>query len=289
MTGQESGVTYAEAVRIAADKLREAGLTDPRYEARLLVQWATKATGSDLILREQDPLSLTQHAAWQMAVRHRLARRPLAHLEGYAWFYGLQLKSDARALIPRADSECVVELAFGYIPTDAPQTVADLGTGTGALLAAILFHRPLARGIGIERSADAALLARENLDDLSLTNRATVLNQSWTDWIGWCDCDLIISNPPYIESGVIPTLQPEVRDHDPMEALDGGADGLDAYREIITLGAAHMKPGAHLVLEIGYDQKDRVSALLHAAGFTNLTHAKDLGGHDRAIAARAPE
>ena len=133
------------------------------------------------------------------------------------------------------------------------------------------------------------MLARENITELSLSARATVLNQSWTDWNGWADCDLIISNPPYIESAVIPTLQPEVRDHDPMDALDGGVDGLDAYREIITLGAAHMKAGAHLVLEIGYDQKDMVSALLRAANFTGLTHRKDLGGNDRAIAARAPK
>lgn len=289
MSEQDSGLTYAEAIRIAAEKLRDAGLDDPRYEARLLVQWATKATGADLILRERDMLSFAEHAAWQHAVRHRLARRPLAHLEGYAWFYGLQFQTDPRALIPRADSECVVELALGYVPTDAPQTIADLGTGTGALLTAILANRPNAIGIAIERSADAAALARENLTELGFAARARVLNQSWTGWTGWADCDLIISNPPYIESFVIPTLQPEVRDHDPMDALDGGADGLVAYREIITLGAAQMKAGAHLVLEIGYDQKDSVSTLLHAAGFTGLTHRKDLGGNDRAIAARAPQ
>lgn len=289
MTRQDSGLTYAEAIRITATKLHDAGLDDPRYEARLLVQWATKASGSDLILRERDMLSFAEHAAWQHAVRHRLARRPLAHLEGYAWFYGLQFKTDPRALIPRADSECVVELALDYIPTDKPQTIADLGTGTGALLAAILANRPHATGQAIERSPDAAQLARENLTALNLTPRANVLNQSWTDWTGWTDCDLIISNPPYIESAVIPTLQPEVRDHDPMDALDGGADGLNAYREIIALGAAHMRPGAHLVLEIGYDQKDSVSALLNAHGFTHLTHRKDLGGNDRAIAARAPD
>lgn len=289
MAAEERELTFGEAIRDTASKLSAVNIEDARYEARLLVQLASGKSSTDLILAEHDTIAPDASLKLQNYIAARLARRPLAHLEGYAHFYGLKLRSDARALIPRADSECVVELALGYIPTDTAQTIADLGTGTGALLAAILTNRPHAVGIAIERSADAAMLARENITELSLSARATVLNQSWTDWNGWADCDLIISNPPYIESAVIPTLQPEVRDHDPMDALDGGVDGLDAYREIITLGAAHMKAGAHLVLEIGYDQKDSVSALLHAAGFTPLTHVKDLGGNDRAIAARAPK
>lgn len=289
MTEQSSGLTFGEAIRAAANQLQAANIEDARYEARLLVQLASGKTGTNLITAEHDRVPPEIRETLQILIKQRLARCPLAHLEGHAHFYGLKLRSDARALIPRADSECVVELALSYIPTDAAQTIADLGTGTGALLVAILANRPRSTGIAIERSADAAMLARENLTDLNLTTRARVHNQSWTDWTGWGGCDLIISNPPYIESAVIPTLQPEVRDHDPMDALDGGTDGLAAYREIITLGAVQMKAGTHLVLEIGYDQKDSVSALLRAAGFTALTHRKDLGGNDRAIAARAPE
>ncbi|MEL7285691.1 MAG: HemK/PrmC family methyltransferase, partial [Pseudomonadota bacterium] len=155
----------------------------------------------------------------------------------------------------------------------------------GVLLAEILHRFENARGFAIERDEKALSLAAENFETLGLSARTEVFKGSWTEWHGWPDCDLILSNPPYIQSAVIPTLQPEVRDHDPLAALDGGPDGLDAYREITKLAAAQMKPGAFLVFEIGFDQKEAVSQLLLKAGFTDLRHQQDLGGQDRAIAA----
>lgn len=259
-----------QAARLKA-KLKDAKISNYANEFRWLSEH-TEHTSGDL----------------EALIERRIAGEPLQHILGETPFHAITLKTDPRALIPRADSETVVDLALELISDDWAQTLADLGAGTGALLIAVLAQRPHAKGTAIERSDDAASLLCENIAALEMGDRAKLFRGSWTDWTGWGDCDLILSNPPYIESDVIPTLAPEVRDHDPMEALDGGPDGLDAYREIIALGAAQMKSGAWLVLEIGYDQRESVSALLGQHGFTGLIHRKDLGGNDRAIAAQKP-
>lgn len=276
---------YAELIRSGALELRQAGIDDPVREARQLLRLASGLSTAELIAREKDEPPADTLAKFEALIRKRAQRMPFAHLSGSAAFFGLTLKSDHRALIPRPDSECVVDLALSYVPADANWAIADLGTGTGALLAAVLDQRPKSKGIAVEASADAADLAAENFEALSLSDRTQVFRGSWADWQDWRTCDLIISNPPYIRSHVIAELAPEVRDHDPRDALDGGIDGLTAYREIITLAAGDVKRGAHLILEIGYDQKAAVTALLEREGFAHLQHAQDLGGNDRAIAA----
>ncbi|MEL6860678.1 MAG: peptide chain release factor N(5)-glutamine methyltransferase [Pseudomonadota bacterium] len=277
--------SYRDLIQAGADQLRLAGLADPVREARRLLQLTTDFSATTLISCETDEACPNHIERFTALVARRADRVPFAHLKGEAEFYGLTLKSDARALIPRADTETVVDLALNRIPEDADWTIADLGTGTGALLAALLTQRTQVRGTGIEASESAYELAGENLKHLGLEDRADLFLGSWANWSGWKACDLIVSNPPYIERAVLAALEPEVRDHDPVSALDGGQDGLDAYREIIALGAKHMRPGAHLVLEIGFEQKQAVSDLLSAAAFANVSHRKDLGGNDRAIAA----
>ena len=279
--------SYGETLKAGTDRLTEAGMEYAREEARAFLIWACDISTIDLISLEHDPFPDEHAQAYRDTIERRASGEPLQHIVGQTVFYGVSLKTDARALIPRSDSECVVDLALEYLPATKSAQIADLGTGTGALLIALLTTRTELTGIAIEQNAEAADLAAENIQMTDLTARTALFRGSWTNWTGWATIDLIISNPPYIQSDVIPTLAPEVRDHDPMEALDGGADGLAAYREIITLARA-MKPGAHLVLEIGYDQKTAVTALLEAAGFTDITHRKDLGGNDRAIAATAP-
>jgi release factor glutamine methyltransferase len=281
-------LTFAEAINKAAKELHAAGIDDARYEARNLFLLIADFSSTDLISAETRVIPNELEISYTHAIHRRCGGEPFQHIVGTTEFFGLSLKTDARALIPRPDSECVVELALEQLNHEHNGKVADLGTGTGALLSAILYNHPNSLGIAIERSSRAASLATENLKALGLGERSEILNISWTEWSGWGDCDLIISNPPYIESAIIPTLQPEVRDHDPMDALDGGADGLDAYREIISLGAKHMKSDACLVLEIGYDQKVAVTDLLSSAGFIQIQHRKDLGGNDRAIAAKRP-
>lgn len=252
-------------------KLKEAGVENASNEFRWLTEHADQSGGNLAHLIER-----------------RIAGEPLQHIIGQTPFHAISLKTDTRALIPRSDSETVVELALDHLPDNRAQTLADLGAGTGALLLAVLAQRRHAKGTAVERSPEAASLLAENISALKMNDRANLFQGSWADWHGWGECNLILSNPPYIESSIIPTLAPDVRDYDPLEALDGGTDGLDAYREIIALGATRMKTGAWLVMEIGYDQRESVRNLLDRHDFSNLVYRKDLGGNDRAIAAQKP-
>ena len=267
-------------MRAAAISLTEAGIENGAQEARWIFEH----------LAERDTLTLSDYLA---LIERRRKREPLQHILGAWAFFDLELKTDARALIPRPDTETVIELAlrrlginpFSNQTSDAAICIADLGTGSGVILATLLSRLPESSGIAIEASEAALELATENFEALGLLPRIETLATPWSDWTGWDQCDLIISNPPYIRRDVIPTLAPEVRNHDPVVALDGGEDGLDAYREIIALASASMKPGADLVFEIGFDQKAAVSELLENAGFESLEHIQDLGGQDRGIAA----
>lgn len=253
----------------AAARLREAGIENPVREARLISGIDSGVGFSDLIDK-------------------RAGGVPFAHLTGQIGFYSIELTCDDRALIPRADSETVVDVALRQIPEGAKMRIADLGTGAGCLLLAILNERPGVSGIGVEASATAAALARENAQRTGLSDRAEIVETDWATWQGWDEMDLIVSNPPYIPTAEIKVLQPEVRDHDPHTALDGGLDGLDAYRSLIPLAASRLKTGASLILEIGHDQAADVSALLAGAGFAHIQTTQDLGGRDRVVSAGWP-
>ena len=281
-------MTFDQLMAEGAAALEEAGIVNARLESRWLLAHVTGNQPSELISRGQDNVPEEAVGAFRNRVSRRAGREPIQHILGTTEFYGLEFLTDARALIPRPDSEIVVEAALGQLAPDEPARIADLGAGSGCLLAAILANRPLASGTGVEASAEAASLARENLLRLGLSARAAVHEGRWSEWQGWSDVDLIISNPPYIPSGDLAGLMPEVRDHDPAAALDGGPDGLVAYREIVRIGAAAMKPGAWLVFEIGHDQAEAVIALLDAAGFQSVSLFRDLGGNDRAIIAKRP-
>lgn len=281
-------MTFDQLMAEGTGALEEAGIVNARLESRWLLAHVTGHQPSELISRGQDNVPEEAVGAFRNRVSRRAGREPIQHILGTTEFYGLEFLTDARALIPRPDSEIVVEAALGQLAPDEPARIADLGAGSGCLLAAILANRPLASGTGVEASAEAASLARENLLRLGLSARAAVHEGRWSEWQGWSDVDLIISNPPYIPSGDLAGLMPEVRDHDPAAALDGGPDGLVAYREIVRIGAAAMKPGAWLVFEIGHDQAEAVIALLDAAGFQSVSLFRDLGGNDRAIVAKRP-
>tara|TARA_R110001599_G_scaffold60697_1_gene168535 strand:+ start:1575 stop:2411 length:837 start_codon:yes stop_codon:yes gene_type:complete len=272
----------------AAGRLRKAGLDGPQREARLIMSLASHLTTSELILRgDRSPSDDIANVFAQM-VERRAAREPFQHIAGSASFFGLDFISDARALVPRADSEIVVETGLRLMPDRPDVLIADLGTGSGCLLVAMLANRAGARGIGVESDPAAASLARANIERHGLAARTDVREESWNDWDGWGEIDLVISNPPYIRSDVIATLDPEVRHHDPVAALDGGADGLDAYRDIARLAREWLRPGTPLVLEIGFDQKADVLGILSDAGLVNTGSSTDLGGNDRVVWAFQP-
>lgn len=281
--------TYLSLLRRGARTLKEAGVDEPAREARLLLALAAHMRAVDLISRERDQISdagvCTRFEAF---IRRRSLREPFAHIAGYRQFYGLALKADARALVPRHDSEIAVERALELLPRGRGVTVADLGTGSGCLLAAILCQRSGVRGIAIEAKADAGALARENFQRLNILDRLHLTIGSWANWQLWSGASLVISNPPYIRSAEIEQLDPEVREHDPRFALDGGDDGLDAYREIISLGVQNLRPATPLVLEIGFDQAESVCSILQHAGFDEISVLKDFSGHDRVVSGRSP-
>ncbi|MEL6569597.1 MAG: peptide chain release factor N(5)-glutamine methyltransferase [Pseudomonadota bacterium] len=271
----------------AQRRLADAGIDEAKLEARYLVCHALGVDVTALIVKAQEPPPLGLAAKLEPLLARRAEREPLAHIIGETEFYGLPFFCDHRALIPRPDSETVVDLALSLVLRDDPVKIADLGAGTGCLAISILSKRPEARAKAVDISPGALALAQANAARNGVVNRMGFLVSSWADLQDW-DHDLIVSNPPYIASAVIDDLQPEVAKFDPRLALDGGADGLDAYREIISLGASRMRPGAWLVFEIGFDQKDAVSALLTASGYIDHVYRSDLGGNDRAIAARRP-
>lgn len=220
-----------------------------------------------------------------LAVR-RLERVPLSQVLGEQPFWTLDLAVTCDVLTPRADTETLVETALELAPREGVR-VLDLGTGSGAILLALLAERPGWTGLGVDLSAEALAVAQGNADRSGLAERARFARGRWGDGLAEAGFDLIVSNPPYIRAAEIETLAPEVRDHEPRLALDGGPDGLDAYRELAPEIKRLLRPGGGFALEIGWDQAEAVSALARAAGLCVEGVRRDLAGRDRVICGRA--
>jgi release factor glutamine methyltransferase len=270
-------ISTPQALAEITTRLAAAGIDEPRREARLLLAAALGINAAGLIARDEvDP------AAYADALARRVAREPLAYITGRKEFWGLTFFTSPATLIPRPDTETLIEavLESGL----KPRTVLDLGTGTGCLLLAALHEFPAAFGVGVDINPDAAALAARNARALGLANRAAFLASSWTSALAQ-KFDLVLSNPPYIEGPDLSGLMPEVRKYEPVAALDGGADGLDAYRAIIAALPSILAPDGLAVLELGAGQAISVAALAAEAGFS-CSVRPDLAGRDRAALLR---
>ncbi|MCA3414628.1 MAG: peptide chain release factor N(5)-glutamine methyltransferase [Roseomonas sp.] len=270
----------------AGQRLRGAAIEAPRLEARRLLAHVLGTTEEALLRdpRAAVPADKAQHFATLLA--RRVAHEPFAYLTGRVGFWTLELEVSPATLIPRADSESLIEAALEACPDKgAALRILDLGTGTGALLLAALSEYPAAHGVGVDCRTDAAALAARNAGRLGLAGRARFLAGDWAAALAG-RFDLILTNPPYIESAAIPTLMPEVARHEPASALDGGADGLDAYRRIIADLPRLLAPRGVAVLELGAGQQAAVEALARAAGLTPEACRADLGGVPRALVLR---
>ena len=268
----------AEAVREAAQRIAAVSDT-PRLDAELLMAHAMGVERNALLLgRLADPVP----AGFAALVDARLAHTPVAYLTGSRAFWTIDLEVGPGALVPRADSETLIEAAVAHFADRAPATVLDLGTGPGTLLLAALDQWPDAQGLGVDRSDDALGYARRNADRLGMGGRARFM---LGDWAAALDArfDLVLTNPPYI--GTDECLPQEVVGHEPAGALFAGAEGLDAYRLLAPQLARLLAPGGVAVVEIGFTQAEPVSALLRAQGLSTRV-AQDLGGRPRAIIAR---
>lgn len=278
----------------AGQHLRAAAIESPRMEARLLLAHAMGCRAEDLLREPRAPVPPGAAAAFAALLRRRLDHEPVAHLLGVREFWSLPFAVSPATLIPRPDSETLVEAALEAFPErERVRRILDLGTGTGCLLLAALTEFPAATGLGIDRVPEAAALAQRNARALGLAARARVLAADWDAALAppapGGGFDLVLSNPPYVESAVIPGLMPEVARHEPASALDGGADGLAAYRVLATALPRLLRPGTgRAVLELGEGQRAAVEALARAAGLVPLGCRRDLGGVERALVLGAP-
>lgn len=270
--------TIAQALTEGAARLQVIA-DNPRREARLLLAHALRLTQNDLI---RDPGRTIDPTGYRALLVRREAHEPIAHLTGQREFWSLTFQVSPATLIPRPDSETLIEAALdAFTGHKPPERILDLGTGTGCLLLALLGEFPQAFGIGIDINPAAAALAQTNARALGLRHRAAFLAGNWIDPLSG-GYDLIVSNPPYIAAGDIPELMPEVAAHEPWAALDGGTDGFDAYRTIIPALERHLSPGGVAVLELGIHQSDMLLSMAAEAGLTASLRL-DLGQIPRAI------
>jgi release factor glutamine methyltransferase len=271
----------------AGQRLRGAAIEAPRLEARRLLAHVLNTSEEALLRDPRAPVPADQAQHFAALLARRVAHEPFAYLTGRVGFWTLDLEVSPATLIPRADSETLVEAALDACPDKgAALHVLDLGTGTGALLLAVLSELPAAKGVGVDLKPEAAVLAARNAARLGLAGRAGFLAGDWAAAVSR-RFDLILCNPPYIESAAITGLMPEVARHEPASALDGGADGLDAYRRIIADLPRLLAPRGVAVLELGQGQQAAAEALAKAAGLTPEACRADLGGVPRALVLRA--
>jgi release factor glutamine methyltransferase len=271
----------------AGQRLRGAAIEAPRLEARRLLAHVLNTSEEALLRDPRAPVPADQAQQFAALLARRIAHEPFAYLTGRVGFWTLDLEVSPATLIPRADSESLVEAALESCPDKgAALHVLDLGTGTGALLLAVLSELPAASGVGVDLKPEAAALAARNAARLGLSGRARFLAGDWAAALAG-RFGLILCNPPYIESAAIAGLMPEVARHEPASALDGGADGLDAYRRIIADLPRLLAPRGVAVLELGQGQQAAVEALAKAAGLTPEACRADLGGVPRALVLRA--
>ncbi len=274
---------FASLRKDAAGKFAKAGIECGELDARVLLAHAAGMSASELVAKLDQEADEIVTGRFNVFVARRLKGEPVARIVGRKEFWSHEFLLGPDTLVPRPESETIVEAALEAKPEkSALLRVLDLGTGTGILLAALLLERPNAWGVSIDRNVNALRVARGNFQRLALADRAFVMCGDWCAAVGR-KFDLVVSNPPYVETRIIASLKPEVRDHDPALALDGGMDGLDAYRAICAELPMLLAPEGVAVLELGMGQEAAVSGIARSAGLTVNDVKTDLAGCPRAL------
>lgn len=266
-------------LRQGADALAATLSLDPRasrLEAQILLCHVIQQPRAWLVAHDRDPLPPDQTAAFEMLLQRRLQGEPIAYILGEREFYSLDFKITPAVLIPRPETELLVELALERLPDDHPCRVLDLGTGSGAVAVTLALNRPQAEVVAVDQSATALEVARENAQRLG-AGKLRLIHSDWYNALDGEKFDLIVSNPPYIADADPHLTQGDVR-FEPLTALASGTDGLDDIRTIIRGASAHLKSGGWLLFEHGYDQAAACRELLAQAGFEQVTSATDLAG-----------
>lgn len=280
-------MTYGQFYEYGKQKLMAAGIDEAALDARLLLEYICHTDRNELIIHADRERSSIEEQFYKIVIEKRASHMPLQYITGEQEFMGLSFQVNAHVLIPRQDTEILVEETMRYLGDG--MRILDMCTGSGCILLSLLKYSNECEGVGIDISSDALRVAQENAQRLQLD--ATFLegdlflplknfkSGKTSDTL----FDIIVSNPPYIETKVIDTLMPEVRLHEPVSALDGGEDGLYFYRKIITEAPKFMRKGAYLFLEIGCAQAQKVTMLMQEAGFVQVEVLKDYAGLDRVV------
>ncbi len=292
-------MNYREAYMYGREELDKAGIAEADLDARVLLEASCHTDRGMLYSHPEWEPDPAQVATYTEAIRRRCMRIPLQQITGEQEFMGLSFSVNEDTLIPRQDTETLVEEAMKHL--HGGMRILDLCTGSGCILLSLLKYSNETKGLGIDLSAGALRVAGKNAEQLGLDGRATFLQSDLTkeipDWLkehgeaffaeeyGSVErrFDMIVSNPPYIQSAVIPTLEPEVAQHEPMMALDGGEDGLFFYREIVEQAKPFLRTGGELFFEIGHDESEAVAALMKEAGYLEIRVIRDLCGNPRVV------
>jgi protein-(glutamine-N5) methyltransferase, release factor-specific len=271
-------MTYREAVEFGTKCLTDAGVPDAALDAWYLLQMVCKIERSYYYVHGEEDITQDAQKEYEIAVQKRAEHIPLQYIIGEQEFMGLRFKVNSNVLIPRQDTEILVEQVLKIVKPG--MKVLDLCTGSGCVLISVLKNAPELTGMGSDISKTALLVAKENakLHEVDAEWVRSDLFDNITETF-----DVIMANPPYIPTGEILSLMPEVRDFEPENALDGGADGLDFYRKIAGQVKDYLNPGGYVYMEIGYDQGEAVSELMRNAGFTEVEVIKDLARNDRVV------
>lgn len=276
--------TAASLIANGAERLTRAGLETPQREARLILSHVLDVPVAELILTPDRNVTLDQKRVFDELLDRRSDRVPFAYLTGRRDFWTLELEVSPATLIPRPDTETLVETALKIAgPRETPLSILDLGTGTGAILLALLSELPRAEGLGVDVSEPALEIARRNALRAGVAGRARFGISSWWSHVRG-EFDLVVSNPPYIPSRDIDGLDADVKDYEPRLALDGGPDGLGAYRAILSAVLPRLSPRGALIVEVGIGQAADVAAMMRASGLDFTAIRADLGGVERVVA-----
>ena len=276
-------MNYTEAFLMGMQKLKEAEIGEAQLDARLLLEEVCGTDHNTLLCHGDREVSEAEEEQYRKALEQRAVHVPLQHLLGYQDFMGLRFQVNEYVLIPRQDTEILVEEAMRYLHDG--MRILDLCTGSGCILLSLLHYSNDCEGVGVDISKEALQVAVQNAELLGI--RADFLKSDLYEKVTG-KFDLLVSNPPYIERKVIPTLMEEVREYDPYIALDGGEDGLDFYRRIIGGAQDYLKRGGQILMEIGSGQAKAVSELLREAGFKEIDVCRDFAGLDRVVSGRLP-
>lgn len=284
--------TLADAVMAARKRFSEIGIADAAMEARFLIGGLLGLTSTEVFTGGDRLLTVDESARISDGITRRAAHEPVHRILGARDFHGLTLTLSKETLEPRPDTETLVEAMLPHAQRVAAEKgqvrLLDMGTGTGAIALALAKAVPQIEAVGSDISADALATSVRNARLNGVESRFRAIESHWFDKIEG-RFDIIVSNPPYIPSGIIPALEPEVRYFDPLRALDGGPDGLDAYRDIADGASRFLHPGGLIGLEIGYDQRETVAAIFEVKMYTLLAAIRDYGGNDRVLVFRYPQ